>query len=56
MKTKIFWSVKENPEEMETEMNDFFRDNPNIEIIDKLPLANKSVFWLIVTYKENIVL
>ena len=50
MKTKIFHTTDETGTRMETQMNEWFEQNPSIEIERVEPLMNKYCFWMVIFY------
>jgi len=53
MKVKIFSTTDSESDYLEAEMNTFFKENPNIEVIEKSYMSNKYTFWIIIYYKET---
>jgi hypothetical protein len=53
MKTKIFYTSDETGTRMETQMNEWFAENPNINIEKFEPLTNKYCFWIVIVYTEK---
>lgn len=53
MKTKIFYSSEEQGATTEIKMNDWFKENPNINIEHLKTCCNKYCFWIVILYSER---